>query len=706
MVLSVPDGGLTLQGPTKSKAALPAQAFAITLSDKTLEGMIECVQNGKDIQLSLGDSPSLVFGDQEYVIPRSLENVSYDLYFSNSTSPKALDRLPNPAMSVFRQPKYLAMVQKATKGEGPKLKQKPKPQAAPAKTGTAAPLGKQGSGADADIELLQYQLAQAQSEKRENSTKIVDGPLPSKKGKLKPGKTKLLSAQSAPVPRSIPGSPALSGVASPSLGPVGAAGQQAKERAKMQRSPIVHELAVKERTFEELFSKWGGGSDKEFQTALEKVATFDTTLQKWVMNKLYWRELDVFSYPYETEEDRKKAIDNAIKQYDRMRLGVTDPLWQKLLPESERGKGICLSKIQAAIAKGPPAPAPKINVQKAEGSSSNGSGDSEKDDSGSGKRSNDGESMSRSNSQTVPAKAKKVSDGQAQARRLLSNGKKTTAARPQSRASGKPTGKSSTGKGGRVLSKEFISDSDSDSEETPLSTAAAKPKPVPKTSDDHRAETNNKPVVKPTNDDLPSKPKPVSKGAPRVKEPIKAQAVPKPPVKRSRDDDDDDSSSSGTPLSKRFRTKEQIVKVSANGVKIRVSDTSQNSRGASTGVSLAKAKNTSPTKSSPLASSPPTNASDLDSGEHGHATDVKKRRVESTSESDSYEAKPKRPKLSPEILQKAHRFKQFYASYESLHKEIVALEDPPKEKMTDLLDMRERLLELKSEIYKEVPPVD
>lgn len=57
MVLRVPDAGLSLEGSAKSMAALPPQAFAVTLDDNVIEDMIACVRNGQDIQLSFGNTP-------------------------------------------------------------------------------------------------------------------------------------------------------------------------------------------------------------------------------------------------------------------------------------------------------------------------------------------------------------------------------------------------------------------------------------------------------------------------------------------------------------------------------------------------------------------------------------------------------------------------------------------------------------------------
>jgi hypothetical protein len=57
MVLNIPDNGLLLESSPEIAAGLPAQAFAITLSQSVIEDMIACVQNGGDIQLALGANP-------------------------------------------------------------------------------------------------------------------------------------------------------------------------------------------------------------------------------------------------------------------------------------------------------------------------------------------------------------------------------------------------------------------------------------------------------------------------------------------------------------------------------------------------------------------------------------------------------------------------------------------------------------------------
>lgn len=62
MVLRIPESGLQLASSAKSADTLPLQAFALTLSDTLIEDLIQCVENGEDIKLSLGNVPVSAFG--------------------------------------------------------------------------------------------------------------------------------------------------------------------------------------------------------------------------------------------------------------------------------------------------------------------------------------------------------------------------------------------------------------------------------------------------------------------------------------------------------------------------------------------------------------------------------------------------------------------------------------------------------------------
>lgn len=556
-------------------------------------------------------------------------------------------------MPMFSKPKILSQT-------GQDKLPKPKSAAAKEKAGTDKSKATTKSGASSS---LQSDIEAMQS---------------SKKGKP------LLSsvARASSAPRSMPTSPAISAAGgSPSLGPALSGSEKALERKKEQRISIIHELAAQDQTYEYLESKWTG-SPEEFKQTLRKVADFNEDKQRWIMSKPYWKELDVWNYDYDSPEMRQQAIDNAVRQYDKMRMSTTHPQWEKLLPKEERGKGKCLSKLQANLTKGPGATvqrAPQIKVQKAE----DGATDSSKDD--------DSKSvgMARSASNPLPAK-KKISDREAQQKRLLSR-KTGTTAKSASPSKGKTQGSKTNGS--KVLSQEYVVDSESDSEDQAL---AEKPKPAASVNGTTPPSTGPAAAAAKNGSAVSSKPKPV-----KPKQPSKPSQT-TASTKRQRDDDDD-SSSSGTPLSKRLKQKPVKPKVTAPPVamKHRQSDTSQNSRGSSTGVSH-KSKNTSPAKSSPLASSPPTNASDLDQPEDTIAArPIVSGKRPAEREQESARAKKQRPEVPPEVYQKARKFKVFYQKYEDLHWEISALEDPPQNKVADLLEMRERLQNMKSEIYRE-----
>lgn len=56
--LKIPEGGVMLKdSPDEDSGPLPQQAFTISLSDNVIESMIQCVQDGGDVQLALGSKP-------------------------------------------------------------------------------------------------------------------------------------------------------------------------------------------------------------------------------------------------------------------------------------------------------------------------------------------------------------------------------------------------------------------------------------------------------------------------------------------------------------------------------------------------------------------------------------------------------------------------------------------------------------------------
>ena len=339
-----------------------------------------------------------------------------------------------------------------------------------------------------------------------------------------------------------------------------------------------------------------------------------------------------------------------------MRLGLSEPQWDRLLEKSERGTGKHLSKLQSKIAQGPVPRPPKINLQKAEDSDRDtpiGDEDVFTDKNLSKVK---GESMARSVSQPPTTKSKKVSEKEAQAKRLLSKNPAKTApkAAPVKKA---PPPKVGT----KVLSSEFVNESDEE--------------------DDYAA-------------------------------PVKS--APKPAVKRSRPDDDDTSDSS-IPLMKKVKKDPQPThRISDASQSSRTTTTSHYSSTSS------RAKGNSPQKSSPLASSPPTNASDMEqsSGDRTSSSESpahhlstkntrtpihKNRHQKSSSVSSTSSSRY----LKPEVTDLARRFKMFYPKYEALHRELLSMgENRDKQKERDLLEMHARLAGMKKDIQAGIVDVE
>ncbi|EFY87757.1 COM1 regulatory protein [Metarhizium acridum CQMa 102] len=641
--LKVPDGGWMLAGSADQDSTLLPQAFVVNLSDDVVEQMIRSARMGDDLELELGKRPMLHYGPNTHRIPAPEEEVPFDLYLTKPfESTRRAERLPH-AGSVFRKPK------------SPRVSEK---QAVPSTKETDVgkkPLSSKGSassGLDMDIEALQNGLA-AHDAARDRA-RVVEK-LPTGKGTAKAkAKVKPLANYTS-TPKSIATSPALNATRSPNLISQVSASQQVMERKREQRVTLVHELAVMDRTTEYLKNKWTG-KEEDFRPTLEKMADLND-LKKWTMKKSCWKELDVWKYDYGSQDDRQTAIDNAVRQYDKQRLSSSEVEWQRLLPKEERGKGKCLSRLQANLAKGPAQPAPKI---KADGSGSKEDTEIAEND----KPKNGGESMSRSNSTSSRTKSNKLSAQEAQTKRLLGSSKSTAAAPKPSPTKAKPARKTEK----RELSAAIIENSDSSGDEPPM----MKSKPVPA-----KANKAKDTVIVNTRPSAPAR------------EPVK-----KPHVKRPREESDS-SSSSGTPLSKRIKPKQPLPAPGSRPLATKNSQQSQ-ARAASSSSRSKNTNNTSPTKSSPLASSPPTNASDLDE----EPPMPKKRKADKEDKPMSV----KRRAVPSDVLNKAHKFKTYYQQYETLHYEITALDNPPHEKLASLLDLRDRLQIMKREIYKQYSP--
>lgn len=525
--------------------------------------------------------------------------------------------------------------------------------------------------------------------------------------------------------RSIPTSPALgvnrSPASVPALTPTSAPSSQNKDRIRLEalKVPFIHLLAIRAVSVKFL-ARQTRSSQEDCLTLARKYGSENRLdRDKFDLRDKAYRDLDVWNFPYPTQEDRQEAIENAISAFDRMRISRSDKLWQLLLPKEERGKGKVLSRLD--LSKGPikKAVTPRIQIQASEDTGKEGYITGNETD-----RTNGRQTPNNAVGKLTPklgATKKRVGDKDGSAKRASTKAKNTTLT---GRVTKKTEKKSTAKSDGKFKSAEYVHDSDED--DTDMVDASLPKKPEPE-------------KAKITSTVASKAPAP-SKVAPNSRSP--AQKAPKQEPERA-------------------NPKASVAATSTTGSK--------------TLPSSSRPSNSSPQKPSPLASSPPTNASDLDS------TGSKSVRKSSSSSSSSplitqisknkpstdtsrvtkppakvngtlqrppdfgnplkrkaadhdtssatptngringhIEAKRRRPPsvssgsstgsasppLSQELLrqqlrEKSQKFKQYYAKYRALHETLASHPNPPRAELDKLELQHARLQRMKTEIWDE-----
>jgi len=488
--------------------------------------------------------------------------------------------------------------------------------------------------------------------------------------------------------RSLPPSPALAGISSPSLAPTSVpASQQQAEKTKAIRSPIIHRLALGPATEDELMKlRTSIATDGEFKMAIEKVADLEDG--KWKIHPKFLKELDVWKYDYEDDSERQTAIDNAIRAYDKMRLNPSEPQWQMLLPVAERHKGKCLSKLQAKIAtSGNLAPKPK--TKPADDSGRDSAGEDADVFGEKQTKSAKSESMVRSTSQNSATKSKAAKEREAQDKRL--SGKTAAKPAPKKAAPKKAAPKKQAKE--TFKSSQFVNDSDEEDSYT------VDTKPAPKIASSAK------------------KTQSVDQNAKKAS------------MKRKSDDMDamDDSIIVVSKKPKNTQTPSASSISGSSSSHQRISDSSQSSHNVASiqhSITKARAKmNTSPQKSSPLASSPPTNASDMEDIDHSTSaspsTDStrslkrkiigseldespkkKKRNAATDAEMRSVYDKSQFRHIPSQCLDASARFQVVYGEYHKLYMELQADPTRLRKEHRKLMDMHDMLASMKREIIE------
>lgn len=251
-----------------------------------------------------------------------------------------------------------------------------------------------------------------------------------------------------------------------------------KENVRMEaiKIPAIHLLAAQSHTVEELADKLRVKLS-DCGRVLDKISRDDVKAgkgKKTLRDKSY-QYLDVWKFPYTSQQDRQAAIDNAVSAYDRMRLGKSDTLWQMLLAAEDRGKGTCLSRLTHFDKQLTGSLTPKFPERSQDGSTAGKSMHS----SGSGTNSKDSKASDEiSTAKTTPLMKPKVQMTAATVKRLMA-GKPT-----QRPVSVKPAKAPVERKEAKHKSAERVENSDEEGEGGSSTSTAKSVKPVARTKGD------------------------------------------------------------------------------------------------------------------------------------------------------------------------------------------------------------------------------
>ena len=409
-------------------------------------------------------------------------------------------------------------------------------------------------------------------------------------------------------------------------------------KIKALRTPLIHFLAARPASITLLVKHLGCKQD-ELLEVLNKVGKeFRPIPDKWTLNDKAFKELDVWNFDYPNQDDGQLAINCAISAFDRMRISTTEKVWDMLLPKDERGKGKILSNLD--LHKGPikQSSTPRIQVQSSSGEANAndhlaGHESDQKDRLAPG----DAEPMARSHSQDQ-IKKKKVSEKEAQSKRLLPNGRKKVTPAPKVKED-HPAVKKGSKKASAPKSSEFVNDSDEEDglddaatlqvqsltpkghvdQTLPIKAAAASPQSIASTP---KTNSTKPKALKPASSSRPISSTTAGKGSkPKPETPSRSGAISKPKpaaakakskeVESEKRETKSEKTASTPPV--KANEKNALPSTSSSPVsRHRISDSSQGSTAMKKTISRQRTTS-SPHKPSPLRSSP-TNASDLDNG--------------------------------------------------------------------------------------------
>lgn len=645
------------------------QILRLDLARKTTDQILESLRNKDKVRLYFGKKPALQFGKTTISLDASREGFPTDLY----------RREPGSHGPLYFTGKisHTLEVQQATK--------------ATART-------------DAALAILENSLKSIQEQNASNQTNFVRNQKEMKELNRKQHAnvhkpSPLLSASDMHKgrlmegnARSVPGSPSFAAAwtsrTAPTSAPLLSSSFPGEDRIKLDAIsiPLLHLLAVRPMT-PALASKMLRAPLIDCDKLMHKHArdTRDSNGFKELKEKSY-RELDVWKFPYKTQEDRQKAIDHAVQAFDRMRIEKKDHAWQMLLPEEGRGKGKVLSKLNFDRPVAPPRLDSGRRVSPDDDSSL---------DNG---RDNRGRLPVKT---SVPSRAKSHDSCQKHANEKASPTKSRTTV----------PGKDHPKPEGKYKSSEKIEDSDEEAEAARVVVMTKSSNPKLSRSESHDTSQSRRAPLSP----MPKKSYHKSKLSTSSTSLDQAASRPRtftnessPPTsstdqessstKRSSHSSATSSPPSSTDMPQRKTFSPVVAGVHKAQSRGRSPAKHQaSSSTASNGVEDRSHGDSSPVKRKAAALTNDEHASKHQKLPNGTSRPVVTRK-ESESESISSPEKPEQ--TTSKMLEKTQRFQKYYEQYKTLH-ERVSKNEANKSETEKLWNMHNRLKDMKDEIWKD-----
>jgi RNA polymerase II elongation factor ELL len=723
-IFNVPDEGIVLvrsQHDDKSSAPAHAspQVMRLNLAQHTTERILKILRNDESVRLRFGKRVSLEFGKSIQHLQAKADPPPSELFLNNKEKPELL--------YFSGKLSHRLEVQKAQQAT---------------------------EQSDEALATLQNSLKSMQEQRASNEASFITNKddvrqlTGSKKGLKTLRPSPLLSDKASPfrkdhlmsgITRSTPSSPFLGASLSPSSGPTSAPllpSTTNKEKIRMDavRIPLVHLLASRPST-PKTVAETLHATNEDVDKLLEKVAkdSQESMGKKELKDKSY-KELDVWKFPYPSQNDREAAVDRAVHAFDRMRVGRSDNLWQLLLPEERRGKGECLSKLNFDQ------PVPSIRTPKvaSEQTVSHTKGDLAHEDEVDTDR---GRLMTKSTVAAArtqsqnPVHKKRVSEKEAiskqQMRKISPEKANPSAPKPNPNSTARKTKQV-----GKFKSAEKIEDSDEEMEEAmgapsrphgpskemvhggktglaaakspkPLSSSAPK-RSLHKSPLSNSSLSNSNTSAKPNGQNLKLHPHQRSESSSRVSpRPHNGSSPHKPsPLASSPPENANDPDTSSTSKSSNSSTEASSPPSSSDLRNVKaLSNSSGHKRNASSITKSPLKRKADTSEDDPTAKRHQANGiphKPLTNGTSSHPPPQHPpgpQRKISESEAESASSPEKGEQARVLVYEKSRKFKDYYRRYKELHAKVTAGDQADGEAIKRLNTMHERIAALKQEIW-------